>query len=60
MVLGLRVYYVWENARRDRAAALEGGRESEGGGDGVADALAESGDFADITDRENRQFRYAL
>jgi hypothetical protein len=51
---------VWENARRDRAAALEGGRESEGGGDGVADALAESGDFADITDRENRQFRYAL
>ncbi len=61
MVLGLRVYYVSENARRDRAAALEGGRErSDGGGDGVADALAESGDFADVTDRENRQFRYAL
>lgn len=59
MVLGLRVYYVRENARRDSAQMGEG-RAGGGGGDGVADALAESGDFADVTDRENRSFRYAL
>lgn len=70
MVLGLRVYYVWENARRDRAQAAslqvslgEGvSRCNEGGGGGgvVGEALESSGDFADWTDCENPSFRYAL
>lgn len=74
MVLGLRVYYVRENARRVRVRvqavdAYSPSRErqdverggGEGGGEGgVREALSSSGDFADWTDCENPAFRYAL
>ncbi|KAJ6171923.1 hypothetical protein N7470_000990 [Penicillium chermesinum] len=42
----LRVYYMWENRRRDRRA--EGGEHQE------------NSEFLDMTDRENREFRYKL
>ncbi|RMZ73477.1 major facilitator superfamily transporter [Pyrenophora seminiperda CCB06] len=46
MALVLRAYYMWENGRRDREAAVVGYRENE--------------EFLDLTDRENRRFRYRL
>ncbi|KAF1945047.1 MFS general substrate transporter [Clathrospora elynae] len=46
MAVVLRAYYVWENGRRDH--------EGEGVGH-VADE-----EFLDLTDRENRRFRYRL
>jgi len=48
----LRFYYVWENRRRDRMAAEAGGE-----GEGV---YGKDFEFADMTDRENREFRYKL
>ena len=47
--LTLRFVYVWENKRRDRAAAE------------VGDAgRVEDSEFMDLTDRQNGSFRYAL
>ncbi|KAJ5093197.1 hypothetical protein N7456_009058 [Penicillium angulare] len=42
----LRYYYIWENKRRDQ--------RHEG------DAHRENSEFLDLTDRENREFRYKL
>lgn len=48
LVLILRVYYQWENKRRDRKAEEVG--------------LGHKADieFADVTDRKNAEFRYRL
>jgi hypothetical protein len=45
LTLVLRAYYVWENKRRDRMA------------DG---AHVVNEEFLDLTDRENKNFRYKL
>jgi sugar phosphate permease len=45
MALVLRAYYVWENKKRDRE---DDGRH------------VENEEFLDLTDRENRRFRYKL
>lgn len=55
-VAGLLAYYRWENARRDREAGVRGGNE-EGGGR-VEGRDGDEGAWADLTDRENRAFRY--
>jgi hypothetical protein len=44
----LQAYYVWENKRRDRL-------EEEGGLGHLKDV-----EFTDVTDRENKSFRYRL
>lgn len=48
MTLVLRFYYVWENKRRDRLAERTGMEHK-------ADI-----EFADVTDRANKEFRYRL
>jgi len=45
MALVLRAYYMWENKKRDR--------EDDG-------THLENEEFLDLTDRENRRFRYRL
>ncbi|CAA9961741.1 hypothetical protein PTMSG1_05118 [Pyrenophora teres f. maculata] len=45
MALLLRAYYTWENKKRDREEVL---------------GHAENDEFLDLTDRENRRFRYRL
>jgi len=48
LTLALRVYYVWENKRRDKLVAQG--------------ALGHRADieFSDVTDRKNKEFRYQL
>jgi len=46
MALVLRAYYTWENKRRDREAETTGHVANE--------------EFLDLTDRENKRFRYRL
>lgn len=46
----LRTYYVWENRRRDKRAEVDGRL-----GVHVADS-----EFLDLTDWENKEFRYRL
>ncbi|KAK4978324.1 hypothetical protein LTR66_010650, partial [Elasticomyces elasticus] len=46
--LMLRAYYVWENKRRDRLVEESGVRHKT------------DVEFSDVTDRENREFRYRL
>jgi MFS family permease len=47
MAMVLRAYYVWENKRRDRRNADDG-------------QVVVNEEFLDLTDRENRRFRYRL
>jgi len=47
LTLTLRAYYVWENKRRDKLAAAAGAHEKDV-------------EFADVTDRKNKEFRYRL
>lgn len=52
LLLILRLYYVWENKRRDRLVAEE---------NASGKVVQESGEFTDATDREQwRTFRYAM
>lgn len=54
LLLILRLYYVWENKRRDRLVAEENAS-------GKVVQVQESGEFTDATDREQwRTFRYAM
>lgn len=46
----LRVYLIWENKKRDHETGLEG---LSGEGDETGDM-----DYADMTDKEMRAFRY--
>lgn len=46
MAFVLRMYYVWENKRRDRIAGIVEHKEDV--------------EFLDLTDRENKEFRYRL
>jgi hypothetical protein len=48
LAIVLRQYYVWENKRRDRLMETEG-----------ADHKLDI-EFADVTDRTNKEFRYSL
>lgn len=48
LALLLRAYYMWENKRRNKLAA-----------EGVLDHQADI-EFADVTDRKNKEFRYRL
>jgi hypothetical protein len=53
LALTLRAYYMWENKRRDKlAAAQQQGILGQG--------HLEDVEFADITDRQNKEFRYRL
>jgi len=53
LALTLRAYYMWENKRRDKlAAAQQQGILGQG--------HLEDVEFADITDRQNKGFRYRL
>lgn len=45
-VVILRYWYVWENNRRDRSAAVS--------------VQAGGGEWLDLTDKQNAEFRYAL
>jgi hypothetical protein len=48
LTLMLRLYYQWENKRRDRVAGERGvGHKTDI-------------EFADVTDRKNEEFRYRL
>jgi hypothetical protein len=53
LALTLRAYYMWENKRRDKLAATQ-----QQGILGVGHL--EDVEFADITDRQNKEFRYRL
>lgn len=48
LTAGLSIYYRWENKRRDRLAE-----------EGVIEHKTDI-EFADITDRRNKEFRYRL
>jgi len=53
LALLLRAYYMWENKRRDKLAATQQhGILGHGHQEDV--------EFADITDRQNKEFRYRL
>ena len=53
LTLVLRFYYMWENKRRDKLTAAQ-----QQGILGVG--RLEDVEFADITDRQNKEFRYRL
>ena len=55
LALLLRAYYSWENGRRDKLAATTAQQEGILG-HGHRDDV----EFADITDRQNKEFRYRL
>jgi len=53
LALTLRAYYMWENKRRDKLTAAQ--QQGILGQGHMVDV-----EFADITDRQNKEFRYRL